>query len=338
MFRPSGHIDWVFDRLQPNEWALLGCHGTEERCATAARILARRNQLAVAEFVTVNDPQSRYSSETAESLQRSLRELSLLPNVSFSEVDLLGSLDGLMQRIDGLVEAGRIDVVLDISSYPKRFFFPIIKRLIRNRRVRNIVVTYTAPRSYPEADTAPLSEQNAALDYLPGFQPMESSYDAKRLIAGVGYVVLGLSQIVLQARSLKMAVDLLFPFPPGPPSYQRNWRFVLDVFDLDGTDQANIFRLDGLDVSEAYNRLLSLTHNGHTKAWLAPFGTKPVSLAMALFGVYHNAPVYYTQPTAYRPDYSSGVATFVTSKGQEGEACFAYPVRMNSRDIYGQLP
>ncbi|MFP3675336.1 hypothetical protein SB724_21205, partial [Bacillus sp. SIMBA_031] len=80
-----------------------------------------------------------------------------------------------------------------------------------------------------------------------------------------------------------------------------------------------------------------LTHRGRLKAWLAAFGTKPVSLAMALFGIYYNAPVYYTQPTLYRPDYSTGVATFVTSKGEQKPSCFAYPIRLNFRDLYGHL-
>lgn len=337
MFRPVGQIDWIFDKLPQENWALLGCHGTEERCSTAGKALALRNRLSSADYITVQDPPSRYSDQTATCLQTTLRELNQLPNTNYFEADLLGSLDGVIARVDGMIDAGKIDIVLDISSFPKRFFFLILKRLLLDKRVRNLVATYTAPRAYANGDESPLSEQNATLNYLPGFQPMQSPYVPRRLIASVGYVVLGLSQIVQEAKSQHVEVDLLFPFPPGPPSYQRNWRFVLDTFGFDGAHDANILRIDGLDVSETYNRLLSLTSNGNTNAWLAPFGPKPVSLAIALFGIYHGAPIYYTQPSIYRPDYSSGVGIFTSSNGEKKDACYAYPIRLSSRDLYGCL-
>lgn len=337
MFRPFGQIDWIFDQLGRNDWALLGCHGTEERCSTAGISLARLNRLATADFVTINDPPSRYSEDARARLQTTLLELNGLPSIQYVEMGLLDSLDRVVAHIDGMVGNGKIHVVLDISCFPKRFFFPITKRLLRNSRVKNLVVTYTVPAGYASDAEAPLSEQNATLDYLPAFQPTDSPYIPKRLIASVGYVVLGLSQIVQEAKSQQVGIDLLFPFPPGPPSYQRNWRFVLDTFEFDGTHDANIFRVDGLDVSETYNRLLSLTGNGTINVWLAPFGSKPMSLAMALFGVYHGAPVYYTQPSLYRPDYSSGIATITKNNGTQKEACYAYPLRLNSRDLYGQV-
>lgn len=337
MFRPSGQIDWIFDRLARNDWALLGCHGTEDRCSTAGISLARLGKLATSDFITVKDPPSRYSEKASTRLQSTLRELNRLPNVQYFEMGLLDSLDRMLAHVDGMVGNGKNNIVLDISCFPKRFFFPIIKRLLRDNRVQNLVATYTVPATYASDADAPLSEQNATLDYLPAFQPLESPYVPKRLIASVGYVVLGLSQIVQEAKSQQVDIDLLFPFPPGPPSYQRNWRFVLDTFEFDGTRDANIFRIDGLDVSETYNRLLSLTSNGTTNVWLAPFGSKPMSLAMAIFGVYHGAPVYYTQPSLYRPDYSIGVATITQNNGMQKEACYAYPLRLNSRDLYGRL-
>jgi hypothetical protein len=337
MFRPFGQIDWVFERLGRSDWALLGCHGTEERCSTAGISLARLNKLATSDFITITDPPSRYSAQAGTYLQTTLLELNGLPNVQYTAMGLLDSLDSVIAHVDGMIDNGKTNVVLDISCFPKRFFFPIIKRLLRDSRVENLVATYTVPAAYASDEDAPLSEQNATLDYLPAFQPIDSPYIPKRLIASVGYVVLGLSQIVQEAKSQQVDIDLLFPFPPGPPSYQRNWRFVLDTFEFDGTHDADIFRIDGLDVSETYNRLLSLTGNGKTNVWLAPFGSKPMSLAMALFGIYHGAPVYYTQPSLYRPDYSTGVATINTNNGAEKEACYAYPLRLSSRDLYGRI-
>ena len=49
-------------------------------------------------------------------------------------------------------ESDAMSVVLDITSFPKRFFFSILRRLANSPNVRNLLVTYTSPASYAPED------------------------------------------------------------------------------------------------------------------------------------------------------------------------------------------
>jgi len=68
-----------------------------------------------------------------------------------------------------------------------------------------------------------------------------------------------------------------------------------------------MLRVHALDTSDAFDRICDITDNGKYTSVLAPYGPKPISLAIALFAIETGAPVYYTQPNYYSPDYSTGI-------------------------------
>ncbi|MNE96388.1 hypothetical protein D3C80_1945870 [compost metagenome] len=92
--------------------------------------------------------------------------------------------------------------------------------------------------------------------------------------------------------------------------------------------------MDGINVPEVFDAIGALTDFGERFAILAPFGPKPISLAMALYAsrVYtgqEHCSVNYTQPTVYNPDYSSGV------KLQRGLPLInSYAIRLNGQNLY----
>lgn len=85
----------------------------------------------------------------------------------------------------------------------------------------------------------------------------------------------------------------------------------------------NIVRLNTSDVSDVFNHILSITDNGREPAIFAPYGPKPLSIAMALFSSLTNSPVYYTQPKKYNPEYSKGKGTVN-----------AYVLKQNGKSLY----
>src|SRR5947207_322696 len=88
-------------------------------------------------------------------------------------------------------------------------------------------------------------------------------------------------------------------------------------------------RVHALDVSEAFDHIRSATDNGRRYSILAPFGPKPISVAMGIYAALSKNPVYYTQPRAYNPNYSSG------TKRIEGQPqTYGYCVRLEGRDLY----
>ena len=54
-----------------------------------------------------------------------------------------------------------------------------------------------------------------------------------------------------------------------------------------------------------------------------------MSLGMALFARLTETPIYYTQPTDYRPDYSEGVLEV-----DSHPVTYAYLLRLAGRDLY----
>ena len=109
-------------------------------------------------------------------------------------------------------------------------------------------------------------------------------------------------------------MHLLFPFPTPPDRIRRNWEFVKDLFPHPPSTQNGLQfeHVDGWNVPEVVDLLGRIGANGENHMTLAPYGPKPVSLAMALYASRfssdeNSTAVYYTQPTSYNPDYTTGV-------------------------------
>lgn len=181
--------------------------------------------------------------------------------------------------------------------------------------------------------------------------PMDTSSDAT-LIIGVGYQQLRIHEYFEENKSRRIGVKLLLPFPSIHPGFIQNWKFVERISqELNGPMQIGnqssmeIIRVPVGDVSLTFDRLLQQTGSGVAKTViLAPFGPKPISLAMCLLGIARRtrgddpqtmAPILpteigYTQPKSYRPDYSTGVA--MREDGHPDISAFC--VRLNGRDLY----
>ena len=92
---------------------------------------------------------------------------------------------------------------------------------------------------------------------------------------------------------------------------------------------ASPIRVEAYDCNDAFDHIRQLCGAGTRGAILAPFGPKPMSLAMALYAALSKDVVLYTQPTVYDPWYSTGVSIV------DGEInSHAYLIRTNGADRY----
>jgi hypothetical protein len=212
--------------------------------------------------------------------------------------DWLGCFDGI--RTDS--------VIFDISSMPKRFFFPLLKRLLNTDAVRNLVVCYTTPATY---DSGPLSGDPEDWDILPGFRTQDDETQklaAKRLVVNVGFMPEGLLEH-LGEDDPEAFVHFLVPFPAPARILQRTWASVARlVGDPSHSINHCFWRTAPQDMPEAYDRLVSLSSAGQHPLSLAPFGPKPISAAMCIYAAQTGMPVYYSQPKTYAPGYSTGIS------------------------------
>lgn len=333
---PAGKLDDVMNGCARKRYAVLGCLSFEDRCLGVPLRLAHSGySREMVTLLKIEDPKGAfpdYSAETNRRMQINAGHLKT-KNVGFEHQDckLLGGEDEIL---DALMEWERKqesieDVVLDISSLPKRYFCLMLKRLSGNARVRNLVVTYTEVGE-PGYTQQPLCDDPMSVDYLPGFgAPLPPI--GERLVVSVGFEALNMSSLVKVYRDTTREVKFLLSSPPGQEPSRRQWNTIRGMARIGAVRNPPVADTEviGLwDTETVYLRLerwadelaarlqsqpqpqAQVPTSGDARRGilaLAPFGPKPHSLAMALFAMKHRCGLYYTQPRSYNPDYSKGV-------------------------------
>lgn len=303
-------------KLSDGEWDLVSVVGTEDRCVAVARNLAGC-RLRSASFLRIADPEpadpTAYSSRLG-TIEDRIRRAAPADCV-IEQVPLLASIDEIADCAEkiGAQTAGR--VLLDLTAMPKYWFFPLLRFLLRDARIEELVATYASAIDYAKA----ISSNPLPLAELPTFESDER-VEAEELIVGIGFAPLGLKD--LYKPTIKK-IRYLFPFPPGPPNVDRNWEFLKEMHNqTDFRDpkegrpynpKRDRWHVHMYDCPANFDALCRFSALGRTPVILAPFGPKTVSLAMCLFALAVEAAelgrvgAYYTQPMQYALDYSSGI-------------------------------
>lgn len=247
------------------------------------------------------------------------------------EANLIQDLDFVKEVVDALIERTSGNVILDISSMPKRWFFPILRFLMDDEGIKTLLVCYSVASAYSNQ----LSSDPLPLGPLPTFDKPRESATYNDLIVGVGFAPLGLKDL-FEADIEK--IRYLFPFPPGPPNYFKNWNFLRKLENEVTNRNLKVedrWQVHTFDVPDTFEALCRATRNGSRTSALAPLGPKTHSLAMCLFALAVEAAgkepahVFYTQPRRYAIDYSMGVA-----KRNEVPDTKAYCIKINGRNLY----
>ena len=331
--RPWGHIDWLLDRLSGSPWSLLACCGSETRSIALAQHLGR-GRLDDVEIVAIHDAEPFDPEAHAERLRvhRHLLEECGYPPVKICNAELLAGLDEKMHPVHRLIVGGSKRLIIDITSFPKVWFFPIIQAVLTSGHFEDVVVTYTSAAAYSDS----LSENLAPLRALPGFFAEDGRSRHDSIIVGIGFEPLGLIPLLRNHEANK--IKLIFPFPPGPPGHRRNWMFVQQIEELTQNEQIEPLdrvHIDMYDCPQIFGALCRMTNDGRETTAIAPYGPKTVSLAMCLFALGVAAagkprvPVYYAQPYRYALDYTSGVRMRGSVPDVTG-----YCLRLDNRNLY----
>lgn len=327
-FRPWGTLDWIMPHFLGDKVAYIGVVATEAR--SLAVIKSYSAPLAACHAYRIHDPLPREQENLTKLLDARKEEFQdARAGAVVRDIKLLASLPDIFQVLDNAtIDADTI--LVDISSMPKRFFFPIIKRLLSSERyakLRNIIVSYTVPEKYAEGS---LAENPDAWDTIPsfntiGFDDAKTRYDYAFI--GVGFTPLRLTELF--SKQDIGNIKAIFPFPPGPPTYNRNWMFMEEIEQTLNVSLDDPVRVDVENVSEVFDAIRELTSFGDRSALLAPFGPKTFSLAMCLYSIASEltgkgrVPVFYSQPRTYDINYSSGVKKIL-----------GYAIRVDGRNLY----
>lgn len=329
LYRPWGQLSWIIERCDVTEWDLFASLSTEERCLAVHKCLSDIKKLRHSYMARIADKDSRYTNDIQKELSNRLKTFHILGGVDSEIHDhfLFERKNELITELYKFIDISNGNIVLDISSLPKRFFFPIIKLLLKKPAIRNLIACYSVPTKYSSTGIA---EDYESWRPLPLF---EGNFDDKKpdvYFIGAGHMTMGLPE-ELEALSDQIKIIVLVPFPGHAQSTNKVLEFVRDI-------ERNIARekiirkiVYARDVPEIYNYLVAETNNGKKRALFAPYGPKPMSLAMCIFACQAkiSAPVFYTQPSVYPPDYSSGILT-VKNEPQ----IYSYCLRLNGSDLY----
>lgn len=331
-YRPWGPLPWLDRKFDSPSWSVLGVSGTEERGASTLMLIpsTRRKECR---FLRIIDPESANPSEYEDRLDTLAEGLVALgvDQSMMPEVPLLANIDEIRDQVSAFLENSGPDIILDITSMPKWWFFPTLRFLLEDDRAKTLIVTYGSGVKY----ASHLASNTRALEPLPTFEGQDGRSEHKELIVAIGFAPLELADLYAEPME---RVRYLFPFPPGPPHFERNWRFLQDLEERIAHDRRHDddrWHVNMYDCPSVFEALERFTDKGRRTSALAPFGPKTISLAMCLFSLACEAadrpsvPAFYTQPKRYALNYTTGI------KYVNGEPDVrAYAIKIKGRVLY----
>jgi len=317
-FRPWGSLNWMLNKIGISEWNFFGCLSTEERSWGALEKTLNLQTIKETIFWEIIDPiDSKEHTDLRDENRKMLTKLN--PNIKIETHQLMEPVFNIFHSTDSFLKGISGNLILDISTFPKRFFFPIMRMLIQNEKITNLLIVYSNPITYAETS---LAENPQGWNTIPPFISNDDQ-EPEVAIVGVGFMPLGLPEFVGNDGKKDRSFNFLFPFPPGPPSYQRTLDFVRKISDYRPIRTNELHRVDPMSIPDVFDKICAITDFGRRKALFAPFGPKTISLAMCLHAIQSKSAVYYTQPTYYSPNYSSGCFE-----------SFAYSIKVNGNFLY----
>lgn len=309
-YRPWGPLDWLAPRLPGRAWSLLGVLSTEDRCSASLEVLGSTHSYC--RFLRILDPapSPKEDFDAAHArLRQVLKDLGASDS-AMPDAPLLADVDLMRDELEAFLTQATPHIVLDITSMPKWWFFPFVRWLIEDGRVETLVATYSTAERYGQQ----LSTDPLPLAPLPTFNEPPDRTSNDELVVGIGFAPLSLREIYAADAG---KIRYLFPFPPGPPNFMRNWEF-LRVLETEienrSMGEEDRYFVHMYDCANVFDALKQWTANGTRTTALAPFGPKTLSLAMCVFAIAAAGGgrppvhVFYTQPRSYALDYSTGIS------------------------------
>lgn len=327
--KPWGPVEWIFKKLPDTKWSLISSISFEDRslAINSSRIY---DIIDFHSAILISPLQNEFTTQIEDRIRQNevkANQISKL-KIEICPFTLMEKTGVINKYINGVISRSNGNIVVDISSMPKRFFLFVVKRLLDSIEVKSLVVVYARPKRYKEGILTGQSLPHAPFS---GFNRTEVEEKSTDVIISVGYGSFNLADILQENGGKELT--MIFPFPPGSPGYRRNWN-LLHKFLKDWQNQIDIKRIHSMDLFGVINWLENYIQNNGAgrNIEMIPLGPKPHALAMSLvYRKFSNiSEVAYAQPQVYHPNYSTGIA--VNSNGSADIT--AYCLRVNTKDYF----
>jgi hypothetical protein len=299
----------------------VGCVSFEDRCKTAVKkMLPVVNQSFPMTFIEFENDECTYSTWKDKcdyqingnwtALEGMMHDANIKTNerpikyrmVSRSE-DIFKLKDHLWDfKKKNFPEENGVRAILDFSCIPSYFAFQLLKHLIEDDNIHDLIILYTKPLSYPPHNgllkTSPFDKTRP--DFLPAFG---IGGDNARWVVGLGFDY----DSVKNAKRIKESLIIekqyvLIPFPGYEPEYVYR-TFYENKKILEG-DQSFLY-VPADNPFQTFDVLCQIIKD-EKNFILSSFGPKPIGLGMTMVAIKLKLPILHVQAINYNPDYSSG--------------------------------
>lgn len=307
LFLNSGKFEETINDVSETS-IFIGSVSFEDRHKGALVLMKGRKLLSNFSIfiIEIEDNESFYKDSCNELQKKNLEDLKyfLGDRIRPGIKGTLSNSDFIVQEIVRIIEKEEKDVFFDISTIPKKIFFPIIKFLYENW-VHNhkVFIIYTKAEHYPIW----LSKDPEEISYLPGFAGHYAGGKECVWIPILGFEG-GLAKKIYESGGFNDIYPII-----GFPSIMvdRVLYANKDIIDKLPNGLKDITYCPTDDPFETYNtikQIISRNKRNNRHFILSPMGTKPQSLGCCLLAIEENLPVMYAQPKTYSPNYSNGIA------------------------------
>ncbi len=213
-----------------------------------------------------------------------LLKLVLNGQETISKCDLCVGLPKILKRI-GVSDK---NILLDMSSLDNVLIMFLTKQLLTKVQPKSFFASYIRPDRYiSESGNVgyELCQKIGAIDTVPGFTKRES--DNQTLCVFIGFEGVRLKGVLETVHSFDKLVPIV-AFPSGTPQWYNvtMWNS-MDILQSEGKN-LSVHKCYSESVFEAVN-LLEKTISQDRTVVLAPLGTRPHSMACAIFACKHEA-------------------------------------------------
>ncbi|AFM02258.1 hypothetical protein Desde_3995 [Desulfitobacterium dehalogenans ATCC 51507] len=196
-------------------------------------------------------------------------------------------------KILNLCRVEQKNVILDLCSLDHVLIMFLTKQLITHTIPRTLFATYIRPHHYSKQSGTvgySLCDQILGVKSIPGFIRRESN--SQTLCSFIGFEGIRLKSILESVHDVKKLIPVV-AFPSGEPQWYNvtMWNS-MDILQSE-TPDLTIHKCFSESVFEAVNLMKSCIQ-ADEKVVIAPLGTRPHSMACAIFACNHpNARIVY---------------------------------------------
>lgn len=256
--------------------------------------------LLIAGFPTKEEERSVYFSKLWESKKKDVLYLAMKNNdtVQIGEMvdgivkpkftrDLCVGLPKLLNRIG----VSNKNILLDMSSLDNVLIMFMTKQLLTKVTPNSLFASYIRPEKYKSESGNvgyELCEKIGAVDAVPSFTKREA--ENQTLCAFLGFEGVRLKGVLEAVHGFDKLIPIV-AFPSGAPQWYNvtMWNS-MDVLQSEGKN-LSVHKCYSESVFEAVNLLDNIIAQDETVV-LAPLGTRPHSMACAIFACHHDRQEY----------------------------------------------